>query len=55
MEQPPEYEMANRRTFVLKLQKALYGLKQGGQKWYNTVRATLLHLSLAKGNPKRTL
>jgi hypothetical protein len=32
MEQPPEYEMANQHTFVLKLQKALYGLKQGEQK-----------------------
>jgi hypothetical protein len=48
MEQPPEYEMADRRTFVLKLQKALYGLKQGGQKWYNTLCRTLTKLGLKR-------
>jgi hypothetical protein len=48
MEQPPEYETADRRTFVLKLQKALYGLKQGGQKWYNTLCCTLTKLGLKR-------
>jgi hypothetical protein len=48
MEQSPEYETADRHTFVLKLQKALYGLKHGGQKWYNTLCHTLTKLGLKR-------
>jgi hypothetical protein len=48
MEQPPEYETADRRIFVLKLNKALYGLKQGGQKWYDTLYRTLMKLGLKR-------
>jgi hypothetical protein len=32
MEQPPEFEEANRQKYVVKLLKALYGLKQSGRK-----------------------
>jgi hypothetical protein len=48
MEQPPEYETADRRIFVLKLNKALYGLKQGGRKWYDTLCRTLMKLGLKR-------
>ena len=48
MEQPPDYETADRRTFVLKLKKALYGLKQGGRKWYDTLCRTLAELGMKR-------
>ena len=48
MEQPPEYETADRDAFVLKLKKALYGLKQGGRKWYDTLCRTLAKLGLRR-------
>lgn len=44
MEQPPDFELADRKKYVLKLDKALYGLKQGGRKWYEALHAALVDI-----------
>jgi hypothetical protein len=41
MEQPPDYETADRERYVVKLRKTLYGLKQAGKKWYDSLCRSL--------------
>jgi hypothetical protein len=48
MEQPPDFEFADRRRFVLRLWKAIYGLKQGGRKWYEALRRVLEEMGFSR-------
>ena len=53
MEQPPDYETADRERYVVKLHKTLYGLKQAGKKWYDLLCHPLANIGFKKteGNP----
>ena len=48
MEQPPDYEMADRECYVVKLHKTLYGLKQVGKKWYDSLCRSLADIGFKK-------
>jgi hypothetical protein len=44
MEQPPDFETADRTKFVLRLWKTIYGLKQSARKWYQLLTKNLAEL-----------
>jgi hypothetical protein len=48
MEQPPDYETADRKCYVVKLHKSLYGLKQAGKKWYDSLCCSLADISFKR-------
>jgi hypothetical protein len=48
MEQPPDYEAADRRCYVVKLHKTLYGLKQAGKKWYDSLCRALADIGFVR-------
>ena len=48
MEQPPNYETADREHYVVKLRKTLYGLKQAGKKWYDSLCRSLADIGFKK-------
>jgi hypothetical protein len=48
MEQPPDYEMADRKCYVVKLHKSLYGLKQAGKKWYDSLCRSLADIGFKR-------
>jgi hypothetical protein len=41
MEQPPDFEIADRTRYVLRLRKTIYGLRQSSRKWYEALATTL--------------
>ncbi len=47
MEQPPDFEFADRQKYVLRLRKTIYGLKQSSRKWYEKLTAALATLGFA--------
>jgi histone deacetylase 1/2 len=53
MEQPPDYEQADRQRYVVKLHKTLYGLKQAGKKWYDTLCRSLTEIGFKEQKPTR--
>ena len=42
VEQPPDFEISERKNMVYRLHKALYGLKQAPKAWYEKIDAFLL-------------
>jgi hypothetical protein len=44
MEQPPDFEVADKRKYVVRLVKTLYGLRQSSRKWYETLTHSLATL-----------
>jgi hypothetical protein len=48
MEQPPHYETADQKYFIIKLHKTLYGLKQAGKKWYDSLCRSLADIGFDK-------
>jgi hypothetical protein len=47
MEQPPDFETADHKKFVLRLRKTIYGLKQSARKWYQLLPKSLATLSFS--------
>jgi hypothetical protein len=48
IEQPPSFEVQDRKTHVCKLKKARYGLKQAPRAWYGRIDSFLMSLSFTK-------
>jgi hypothetical protein len=44
MEQPPDFEFADRRKYVLRLHKTIYGLNQSSRKWYEKLTTAIATL-----------
>ena len=55
MEQPPDYEVADRSRYVIKLVKTIYGLKQSGRTWYVTLCHSLADLGFQKSEADRAV
>jgi hypothetical protein len=55
MEQPPDYETADRGCYVVKLHKTLYGLKQVGKKWYDSLCRSLADIGFKKSEANRAV
>ncbi|KAG9225295.1 hypothetical protein CCMSSC00406_0009851 [Pleurotus cornucopiae] len=48
LEQPPDFEYADRKAKVLRLHKALYGLKQGARNWYEAFCKAMADLGFCR-------
>ena len=48
MEQPPNYDTADCKCYVIKLHKSLYGLKQAGKKWYDSLCHSLTDIGFER-------
>jgi hypothetical protein len=48
IEQPQEFEVEDRKTYVYRLKKALYGLKQAPRAWYGRIDSFLTSLGFTK-------
>jgi hypothetical protein len=55
IEQPQEFKVEDRKTYVCRLKKALYGLKQAPRAWYGRIDSFLMSLRFTKSNTDSNL